>query len=183
MPLRIVKLKRLKRKQMLLWQLANSYWTDVSKRLLYSFHWLAVQPITLLHVWRCCNQRREHHRCVSFMRTCRPGCVRRCAASVACLSSVKQHCAVYMELSSHRIYTFHLRLGNWIDRVFGALTNFSWIGNFCSIWGKMQLHLTSLVICAVLSAAVAEVFFEDTFQEGEFSSVSFSALMWRDLWW
>lgn len=37
----------------------------------------------------------------------------------------------------------------------------------------MQFQIISLVICAVLSAAVAEVFFEDKFTEGKFNTFFF----------
>lgn len=96
--------------------------TDVSMRLLYSFHWFSVQPITSLHVWHCHKRRHAIHHPVSFIRT--PTIHRR--RSSACVvhnnfKSLKQifvrYLCVYWNCHQTDSYTFHLRQGNWIDRV------------------------------------------------------------------
>lgn len=106
-------------KNALLWN------TDVSMRLLYSFHWLSVQPITSLHVWHCHNRRHAIHHSVSVVRM--PS-IRRRTSPACCVhnnfKSLKQifvrYLCVYWNCHQTETHTFHLRQGNWIDRVFRA---------------------------------------------------------------
>lgn len=102
-----------------------------------------------------------------------------------------RYLCVYWNCHQTEIYTVQLRQGNGIDRVFRNTGKIKVLLGFffgfekknskkashfllinridAFLFSKMHFQVISLVICAVLSAAVAEVYFEEKFLDGTYT--------------